>query len=45
MVEGAAGMCVAAADNMKDVIKDKTVCVLMCGGNIDTAIHHNIVNN
>ena len=45
VVEGAAGMCIAAADKMKDDIRDKNVCVLMCGGNIDIELHKSIVNN
>ena len=35
-VEGAAGMCVAA-------VKNKTVCVLLCGGNIDVQTHQDIM--
>ena len=46
-VEGAAGMCVAAVRNIindnKDDIRNKNVCVLLCGGNIDVEIHKKIV--
>ena len=35
MVEGAAGMALAAVKNMSQDIKGKTVCVILCGGNID----------
>ena len=42
-VEGAAGMCVAAVKNMADVVRDKTVCVLLCGGNIDVQTHQDIM--
>ena len=42
-VEGAAGMCVAAVKNMADDVKDKTVCVLLCGGNIDVQTHQDIM--
>ena len=34
IVEGAAGMALAAAKNMANQIKGKTACVIICGGNI-----------
>lgn len=37
VVEGAAGMALAAARNMQEKIKDKVVAVVICGGNIDSA--------
>ena len=45
VVEGSAGLALAAARNMKDVIRGKNVCVLLCGGNIDTAKHQDIVSS
>ena len=34
IVEGAAAMALAAAKNMAMHIKEKTICVILCGGNI-----------
>ena len=39
MVEGAAGMTIAAVKNMKETVRDKVVCAVMCGGNIDKDTH------
>ena len=36
-------MALAAARNMKDLIRGKTVCVLLCGGNIDRDKHQDIL--
>ena len=44
VVEGAAGMALAAARNMADEIKGKTACVVLCGGNIDKTVVEKIVS-
>jgi threonine dehydratase len=44
MVEGAAGMALAAARNMANDIKGNKVCVIMCGGNINKSIVEEIVS-
>ena len=38
VVEGAAGMALAAAKNMAQELKSKTACVVLCGGNIDKSV-------
>ena len=38
VVEGAAGMALAAAKNMAQELKGKTACVVLCGGNIDKSV-------
>ena len=43
-MEGSAGLALAAARQMKQEIRGKTVCVLLCGGNIDPARHHSLVS-
>ena len=43
MVEGAAGMTIGAVKNMADTVKNKVVCALMCGGNIDAETHRQAV--
>ena len=45
VVEGAAGMALAAARNMANDIKGKTACVVLCGGNIDKSIVESIVSD
>lgn len=44
LVEGAAGMALAAAKNMSDDIIGKTVCVILCGGNINKDVVEEIVS-
>ena len=44
VVEGAAGMALAAARNMAEEIKGKTACVVLCGGNIDKTVVEKIVS-
>ena len=44
MVEGAAGMALAAAKNMATHIKGKTICVILCGGNIKKETVHEIAS-
>ena len=43
VVEGAAGMALAAARNMADKIQGKAACVVLCGGNIDSNTLKNIM--
>ena len=45
VVEGAAGMALAAARNMANDIKGKTACVVLCGGNIDKNIVERIISD
>ena len=45
VVEGSAGLALAAARKMKDIIRGKTVCVLLCGGNIDPVRHQSLVSS
>ena len=42
-VEGAAGMCLAAVRRLEDEVRDKTVVVILCGGNIDPEAHNQII--
>merc|ERR1719367_509657 len=44
IVEGAAGMALAAARNMGNDIQGKTVCVILCGGNIDKTVVEEIAS-
>ena len=44
-MEGSAGLALAAARQMKETIRGKTVCVLLCGGNIDPARHQSLVSS
>ena len=42
-VEGAAGMCLAAVRRLEDEVRNKTVVVILCGGNIDPEVHNQII--
>ena len=43
MVEGAAGLAVAAVKQCSELVAGKTVCAILCGGNIDAETHSGVL--
>jgi len=44
VIEGAAGMPVAAVRKLSSLVQDKVVCAVLCGGNMDPDLHQKVVN-